>query len=248
MTFAAAIGLAVTSASPTWRDTSVGLTVLSGAWVLFSAVGSFAVGGYIAGRVRSRWEAPVDEIHFRDGLHGLLSWGLAIIIGAALTWAAATTLSFATKPNATAAPASEASATATAEPAFIAFELDRLFRSDRLTPPSAADRAEASRIIGTALGHSSIAPEDFSYLVRLVSARTGLAQPDAEKRSLNVIAEARTAANRARAAAVILAFTLGAAMVAAAAVAWAAAREGGRHRDGNIAVPMTFGWGRRRAL
>jgi hypothetical protein len=49
ITFATAIGLAVSSVSPTWRDTSVGLVVLSGAWVVLTAVGSFALGGYIAG-------------------------------------------------------------------------------------------------------------------------------------------------------------------------------------------------------
>lgn len=244
MTFASAIGLAVTSVSPTWRDTSVGLTVLSGAWVIFSAVGSFALGGYIAGRVRTRWEAPVDEIHFRDGLHGLLAWGLAIVIGVALTWAAAATLSLATKTNATAAPSSAR----TEEPSFLAFELDRLFRSDRLTAVSEADRAEAGRIIETTLGHQSIAPDDYNYLVRLVSARTGLAQADAEKRTLGTLAEAHTAASRARRSAVILAFTLAAALVAAAGASWAGAREGGRHRDENIALPMTFGWGRRRML
>jgi hypothetical protein len=244
MTFASAIGLAVTSVSPTWRDTSVGLTVLSGAWVVFSAVGSFALGGYITGRVRTRWEAPVDEIHFRDGLHGLLTWGLAIIIGAAMTWVAAETLSLAAKPNPTAA----SSSARTNEPSFLAFELDRLFRSDRLTAVSEADRAEAGRIIETTLGHQSVAPDDYNYLVRLVSARTGLAQADAEKRTLNTFSEAHTAATRARRSAVILAFTLAAALVAAAGAAWAGAREGGRHRDENIALPMTFGWGRRRMI
>ena len=64
LVFASAIGLAVSSASPTWRDTSVGLTVLSGAWVVLSAVGSFALGGYIAGRLRARWDATADEILF----------------------------------------------------------------------------------------------------------------------------------------------------------------------------------------
>lgn len=242
MTFATAIGLAVTSVSPTWRDTSVGLAVLSGAWIVFSAVGSFSLGGYIAGRVRSRWEAPVDEIHFRDGLHGLLAWGLAIAFGVALTFVGAATLSFATKPNVTAAR----STAANNEPAFLDFELDRLFRSDRLAEPSAADRAEAGRIIETSLGHQSVAPDDFNYLVRLVSARTGLAEPDAQKRTLSTLAEAHTAARRARQSGVILGFTLAAAMVAAAGAAWAAAREGGRHRDENIALPMTFGWGHRR--
>jgi hypothetical protein len=243
MTFASAIGLAVTSVSPTWRDTSIGLTFLSGVWVLLSAVLSFALGGYIAGRVRSRWEAPVDEIHFRDGLHGMVTWGLAILLGVALTWAGAATLSLAAKPNETAA-----SSARTTEPSFLAFELDRLFRSDRLAPVAEADRAEAGRIMETGLGHQSIAQDDFNYLVRLVSARTGLAQPDAQKRTLTTLSEAHAAAARARTSAVILAFILAAALTAAAAAAWTAARKGGRHRDENLALPMTFGWGRRRTF
>jgi hypothetical protein len=76
ISFAAAIGLAVSSVSPTWRDTSVGLVVLSGAWVVLTAVGSFALGGYIAGRIRSTWRTNPDEVHFRDGLHGLVVWSV----------------------------------------------------------------------------------------------------------------------------------------------------------------------------
>ena len=81
ITFATAVGLAVSSVSPTWRDTSVGLVVLSGAWVVLTAVGSFALGGYIAGRVRATWRTNPDEVHFRDGLHGLVVWSVAVIIG-----------------------------------------------------------------------------------------------------------------------------------------------------------------------
>src|SRR5262249_46271894 len=92
ISFATAIGLAVSSVSPTWSDTSVGLVVLCGAWVVLTAVGSFALGGYIAGRIRSTWRTNADEVHFRDGLHGLLVWSLAVIIGVGLTWATATTI------------------------------------------------------------------------------------------------------------------------------------------------------------
>jgi hypothetical protein len=244
MTFASAIGLAVTSVSPTWRDTSLGLTFLSGVWILLSVIGSFSLGGYVAGRVRSRWEAPVDEIHFRDGLHGLLMWGLAVILGVALTWAGAATLNLAARPNATAAPSSAR----TNEPSFLAFELDRLFRSDRFAPITEADRSEAGRVIETGLGHQSVAPDDFNYLVRLVSARTGLAPADAEKRTLNTLSEAHAAASKARTSAVILAFMLAAALAAAAAAAWSAARQGGRHRDTSIAPPLGFNWGRRRVI
>jgi hypothetical protein len=59
----------------------------------------------------------------------------------------------------------------------------RLFRSDR---PPAADmtytRAEAGRILLTASSHRGLQDDDRGYLVRLVTARTGLAQPEAERR------------------------------------------------------------------
>ena len=49
MGFASAVGLMVVSPSPTWRDTSVWLAILSGFWIIVVAIGSFALGGYLAG-------------------------------------------------------------------------------------------------------------------------------------------------------------------------------------------------------
>ena len=89
MTFASAIGLMVVSPSPTWRDTSVWLAILSGLWIIVVAIGSFALGGYLAGRVRSTWKAPEDEVEFRDGAHGLLVWAVGVVLGVALLWASA---------------------------------------------------------------------------------------------------------------------------------------------------------------
>jgi len=230
--FASAIGLALSSASPTWRDTSVGLTVLSGAWVVFSAVGSFALGGYIAGRLRARWEGIAEEIHFRDGVHGLLVWGLAVIIGVGMTWAAATTIK---------APSTAPRDASVNEPSFLTYELDRLFRSDRATQGGDAEaRAEAGRIIQTALGHTDIAGDDRAYLSRLVVARTGLPPTDADRRIQQIISESHDAAAKARRSAVILAFTLAAALVAAAGAAWGAALAGGRHRDQDLAPSLHF--------
>jgi hypothetical protein len=236
MTFASAIGLAVSSASPTWRDTSTGLTLLSGAWVVLVSIGSFGLGGYIAGRVRRRWEATTaDEIHFRDGLHGLLVWGLAVIIGAGMTWAAATALATASRPTAAAPRDATAS-----EPSYLALELDRLFRAERPPAPGEAEaRAEAGRIIQSGLGHSDIAQDDRAYLVRLVSARTGLSQPDADRR-VQQIAESRDAAAKARRSGVVLGFSLAAALVAGAAAAWGAALTGGRHRDEGFAPSLRY--------
>jgi hypothetical protein len=57
--FGTAIGLAVVSSSPTWRDTSPALTMVSGLYLLLSALVSFGLGGYVAGRLRERWDPSV---------------------------------------------------------------------------------------------------------------------------------------------------------------------------------------------
>jgi hypothetical protein len=77
-----------------------------------------------------------------------------------------------------------------------------------------------------------MAVDDRAYLARMVMARTGLAQPDAERRVGEVIAAARKVVRRARANAVIVAFMAAASLLCGAAAAWFAAELGGRHRDG----------------
>jgi hypothetical protein len=127
------------------------------------------------------------------------------------------------------------------EPSFLTYELDRLFRGER--GPQDGDteaRAEAGRIIQTALGHTGIAGDDRAYLSRLVAARTALPPTDADRRVQQIISESRDAATKARRSAVILAFTLSAALVAAAGAAWAAALAGGHHRDQDLAPSLHF--------
>jgi hypothetical protein len=232
--FATAIGLAVSSNSPTWRDTSVGLVVLSGAWIVLTAIGSFALGGYIAGRARPTLQGvAVNEVHFRDGAYGLVVWGVGIVLGIALTVASAATL-----PRAERIASSNA---ATTEPAFLTYEIDRLFRSD--SRPATVDqesRAEAGRILQRGVGRNQLAPEDRDYLTRLVAAHTGLAPTEAGQRVTQVVAAAKTAASQARKSAIIVGFTLAAALVAAAGAAWACAIAGGRHRDNDIAPSLYF--------
>jgi hypothetical protein len=123
----------------------------------------------------------------------------------------------------------------------LTYELDRLFRSDRAPQGGDAEvRAEAGRIIQTALGRTDIAGDDRAYLSRLVVARTGLPPTDADRRVQQIVSESRDAASKARRSAVILGFTLAAALVAAAGAAWGAALAGGRHRDQDLAPSLRF--------
>ena len=238
MGFAAAVGLAVASPSPTWRDASAWLALLSGVWVLLVQVFSFALAGYVAGRMRERLAGlDANEVEFRDGMHGLLAWAMGVIIGTLLLWAAATASSFA-RTDATAVRSENTKA-----PAFLAFELDRLFRSDRAARQgeNEASRDEAGRIIMSGLGRREIAPEDRAYLSRLVAARTGLAQPEADGRVNQVLEESRRSAAQARRSGVIIGFLTAAALLAGAAAAWLAAVAGGRHREGEH-VPAISSW------
>src|SRR5690349_24764441 len=85
ITFGVTIGLGVSSSSPTWRDASAALALLSGIYLILQSIVSFGLGGYIAGRTRGGVNAARNlETETRDGLHGLSAWALAILLGAAL--------------------------------------------------------------------------------------------------------------------------------------------------------------------
>jgi len=228
--FGVATGLGVSSASPTWRDASAALALLSGLYLIVQAIVSFGFGGYIAGRMALPAPALAtieDEGERRDGLHGLTSWALAVLIGAALL-AIIGAAAIERSPM-----RSGAGNTTLAEP-LLSYELDKLFRAPRrpVNTDMREARAEAGRILMTSSSHSGISVDDRAYLVQQVAALTGLGAPDAERRVDASIADSQTAINRARRNSVIVAFSVAAAALIGAAVAWAAAVAGGRHRDG----------------
>jgi hypothetical protein len=68
------------------------LQLLSGLYLVFAAIVAFGVGGYLAGRMRSPVGGSDDEIEFRDGSLGVLSWAVAIVLTVLMTWAAAQSL------------------------------------------------------------------------------------------------------------------------------------------------------------
>lgn len=81
------VGLGLSSVSPWAQDgVSAGTFGISSiAWITFMSLMASAVGGYIAGRLRTRWVGVhTDEVFFRDTAHGLLAWGVATLVTAAL--------------------------------------------------------------------------------------------------------------------------------------------------------------------
>jgi MFS family permease len=226
--FGSAIGLGIVSSSPTWRDTSSALTLASGLYLLLAALVSFGAGGYVAGRLRERWDPSAHDqvVEFRDGTHGIVAWALAVVITGLVAVTSAANIASKIVPPAT-------SSSATAGEPLIAYELDRLFRGDRraIEGEISYSRAEAGRILLAATGRHGITPDDHAYLVQLVAARTGIALPDAERRVNDAITAAATAVRKARRSAVILGFSTAVSLLAGAAAAWYASCLGGRHRD-----------------
>ncbi len=226
VTFGAAVGLGVSSTSPTWRDASAALWILSGVYLILQAVLSFGFGGYVAGRLRRPLAAaPSDHVENRDGLHGVAVWALAVVLGSVLLALAGVSTLSRSSPS-----TSNASA---AEPV-LSYELDRLYRAPR-RPPNVdlrSERAEAGRILLTASGYNGVSSDDRTYLIQQVGATTGLAPAEAERRVDTAIANAKVSLSHSRRSTIILAFSLATALLLGAIAAWAAACAGGRHRDG----------------
>jgi hypothetical protein len=102
----------------------------------------------------------------------------------------------------------------------------------RALPHPAAARAELLRIIGPAtLKGGEVSAEDRTYAARLIAARTGIPQAEAEQRVNQTIAQAKDAADKARRAAAKFSIWIAISLLAGAFAASLAAAEGGKLRN-----------------
>lgn len=236
-------GMGFSAISP-WSNSGVSITTFSigsGLWLIVMAMLASTVGGYIAGRLRSRWSGlHTDEVFFRDTAHGFLSWACAAVLSAAVLGAAATAI-----VSGAGAGLAQRTATDGGPPAIY---VDEMFRPAAGAPAGApaagqavadpATRAEVSRLLLKSFrDRTDLAAPDRAYLTQLVAARTGLAQADADKRVNDMLAQAKSDLDRARSAAAKLALWLCAALFAGALAASLAAIEGGQLRDRPYAAP-----------
>jgi len=88
-------GLGLTAVSP-WSDEGIGAKTLGMStivWLAMMQLLSAGMGGYLAGRLRTRWlDAARDEVFFRDTAHGFLSWAVANLLTAALLTSAVSSI------------------------------------------------------------------------------------------------------------------------------------------------------------
>lgn len=81
------VGLGLSSVSP-WSfegisAASFGVSTI--VWLTLTQLLSSAMGGYLAGRLRTKWiDTHTDEVYFRDSAHGFLAWAVASLATAVL--------------------------------------------------------------------------------------------------------------------------------------------------------------------
>jgi hypothetical protein len=197
-------------------------------WLILTEAVASAMGGYLAGRLRTKWRAiHTDEVHFRDTANGFLVWAVAVVMTVAFLATAAASMVGAT------APATGEAATSAGGAGGEAYFIDRLFRSDHAATADNdfAVRSEAAQIFAHALLNNETSPADTAYLAQLVAAKTGLSPNDAQKRVTDTLAEAREAADDARKATAHLLLWIFLALLIGAFCASYAATIGGRQRD-----------------
>jgi hypothetical protein len=226
LTFGSAIGLSMASPYEGAGASKALFAIALGLWVVWVIVSSNLAGGYVVGRMRRRiGDATEHESDVRDGTHGIAMWGLGVLIAAVLAMAGVSGVVAGGAKLASAAGGSDATA----------YTVDSLFRATGQQPAGGAEtfaaKREATRILAQGTAGRPIADADKAYLGRLVAARTGLSQAEAEQRVTDVLAKAKAAADAARKTGIVAGFVIAAALLAAAAAAWWAAVTGGRHRD-----------------
>ncbi len=232
-------GVGLSAISPWAGAGASGSAVSKGAilWIILMEIISSAFGGYVAGRLRTKWvQIHTDEVFFRDTAHGFLVWAVALVLSAGFLTATATRLAGEHGDGGGAAVASRA-----AEPN--QYYVDAFLRNagtvatanseglGSVAANSVPTREEVAVILANGLRRGSLPEYDAQYLAQLVSARTGLTPTDAQARVTQVFQDALAAADAARKATAHALYWLFLALLVGAFTASFAATIGGRQRD-----------------
>jgi len=244
-------GFGFTMVSP-WGGSASAMTlgVSAAIWLVVVQWLSAGVGGYLTGRLRTRWTGiHTHEVGFRDTAHGFLAWALSTLFVAALLGSTISSV-LGTGVQATAALAGTTATTAATAASKSTPDLPTSYFTDALLRPNdpatatatASDNGAAagqlSRILANAAVQGKMPDEDRAYVDKLVAARSGLSEADAKKRVDAVLKQvddaklaAKQAADKARKTAAATALLGALSLFVGAFIAAVAAAYGGRQRD-----------------
>lgn len=251
MLLALGAGMGLTSISR-WSGSSAsatGFAVGGAIWLIVMQWISAALGGYMTGRLRTRWTLiGSDEVFFRDTAHGLTAWAIATIVTVCIVAAAGSSIVSGTARvigavvssavQGAAQGGTQQAGASSANP--LQMMVDTLFRPDQpSTSGSPADaKAEVTQILLSGAQSGDISQSDRAYIAQLAASRSGITQDEAEKRVNTLVeqakataAKAKAAADTARKSAASFSFFTFVSMLIGAFIACASAALGGHLRD-----------------
>jgi len=200
------VGLGLASISP-FAGHGVGgatFTALAAVWLIIVQWVASLFGGYMAGRLRTKWVGVhTDEVFFRDTAHGFLAWALGTLIVVGV---------IAGVTGATAQTGADAAAKLAQSNVAGTYYADTLFRAPAPsgsalggTGATAAPTmntqqaiAQARTILAQDMTQGSVPAADQTYLAQLVSQSTGISPSDAQSRVQQVVAAEQADAAKAR--------------------------------------------------
>lgn len=219
-------GLGMSSVSP-WSSEGIGASTFGWAtiaWVTFISLAASGIGGYLAGRLRTKWSGlHTAEVYFRDTAHGFVAWAVATLLaavmvssavgsavsagakaGASVLGGAATTAM--TVGAAGAAGLSNGDAGGNAGEGPLSYFVDSLFRApasagSAVAPVAAGNGAppvqEVVRIFANSIRTGALAQGDAQYVAQLIAQQTGISPEEAQKRVTDAYAKVQTSLDEA---------------------------------------------------
>ena len=237
LSLCAGLGLSLVSPYPgqganVTNMSATSISLMSGlVLVVISAIAS-AIGGYVAGRLGSRWSnVHVDEVYFRDTAHGFVAWGLSTLLAVAFLGSVVSSIVGGAASGVAMGGTTVAANNVNRND--VASMTDKLFRTttqDTTTTPSSND--DVVRLLAAPIASGTeLNADDRAYVVSTVSRRTGLNPQEADQRVTQVIANGRNAVEAARKTATHSALWAALAMLVGAFVSSLMATQGAVWRD-----------------
>jgi len=183
------------------------------AWLTFTQIAASGMGGYLAGRLRTKWvDTHTNEVYFRDTAHGFLTWALALLISVTLLTTAISSIvgGSAKVIGSVAGGVATATVDGATNMADVSSKLSdssmqylshSLFRNNASSstennslasnPPTPQEMSEVAGILTQSITTGSLSDDDRQYLAQRISKYIGVSQNEAEQQVQSVFDKAQ---------------------------------------------------------
>jgi hypothetical protein len=239
MSLGVAGGLSLLSPWPGQSYTGFAATIAA-LWALIATIGSFLVAGFVAARVRPRIaDVPPDEVEFRDGLQGLVTWAVCVLFAGLVAVGAGAAALHAGSALAKFSDRSALSPLSAIVSTIVAPPEGKPATSAQLLSPDETRTIEG--VFLKSFGNDHLAANDRNFVAGIVASKAGIPLPDAQNRVDQAYTDAIAALDKAKKATELSGLLTGLGLLIGLAAAWYGGIRGGSSRDNNTPARFRFG-------